>query len=379
MSLWDEKKEAKGKVRRHSAIKKKVIKTDMTLFYSMLIACVIGLIAVYSATHSFSGYSNIIVQSCGFLIGLLAVYILNKIDYEQYGLLSKYIYIGSMALLVLVLIIGRSGDWGAQSWIRIGPVGIQPSEIAKIAFILTFSEHLSRVEKTINEPKTILWLLVHLLIPVALILLQPDAGSAMVFGFIFIVLMFAAEISYKYIFAATGAGVIALPIIYAFVLSPYQKHRIQVFFNPDLDKLGSGYNVIQSKIAVGSGEFFGKGYLAGTQNQLDVLPTKHTDFIFSTIAEEWGFVGALLVVAVLFFIIFRCIKASKKASSLYGKYICLGVAAMLIFHTFENIGMCIGLMPVTGIPLPFISYGGTSLITNMVAIGIVLSVTRKRY
>ena len=259
MSLQDEKKEAKGKVRRHSAIKKKVIKTDMTLFYAMVIACVIGLIAVYSATHSFSGYSNIIVQSCGFLIGLLAVYILNKIDYEQYGLLSKYIYIGSMALLVLVLIIGRSGDWGAQSWIRIGPVGIQPSEIAKIAFILTFSEHLSRVERTINQPKTILWLLVHLLIPVALILLQPDAGSAMVFGFIFIVLMFAAEISYKYIFAATGAGVIALPIIYAFVLSPYQKHRIQVFFNPDLDKLGSGYNVIQSKIAVGSGEFFGKG------------------------------------------------------------------------------------------------------------------------
>ncbi len=365
---------------RYSHItKNKADSTDRSLFFAMVAACVVGLIAVYSATRSFETYSNVIIQGGAFVIGLVAIYFLQKINYEQYGYLSKYIYLFSTFLLVLVLIIGKSGDWGAQSWIRIGPIGIQPSEVAKIGFILTFSYHLTQVEENLKKPSVIIGLLVHIGILVGLIMLQPDLGSVMVFVFIFIVLMFAAGIPYKLIGITAGAGVVALPIIYKFFLSPYQKHRIQVFFNPDLDKLGSGYNVIQSKIAVGSGQLYGKGYLEGTQNQMGILPTKHTDFIFSTIAEEWGFIGALAVVILLFYIIVRCIDASKKANSLYGRYICLGVAAMLIFHTFENIGMCIGLMPVTGIPLPFISYGGTSLITNMVAIGIVMSVTKKKY
>lgn len=358
---------------------KKSVYTDRTLLYAVIIACVVGIVAIYSATLSFETNTNVIIQSCGLLLGLVAVWVLNKIDFEQYGYWSKYIYIACCALLVLVLIIGKSGDWGAQSWIRIGPIGIQPSEIAKIGFILTFSCHVAKEDGNINKLPVIGKLILHIAIPVFLILLQPDAGSAMVFGFIFIVIMFAAGISYKYVAAAAGIGAVSLPLIYHFVLGEYQKHRIQVFFNPDLDKLGSGYNVIQSKIAVGSGEFYGKGFLNGTQNQLGILPTKHTDFIFSTIAEEWGFIGAIAVVLLLFFIIFRCIKASKNTNSLYGKYICLGVSAMLIFHTFENIGMCIGLMPVTGIPLPFISYGGTSLITNLIAIGIVLSITRKKF
>lgn len=361
------------------AAKKRAGQTDKPLLFAMILACVIGIAAVYSAALSYSSHTNVIVQTCGFLLGVAAVYFLNKIDYEQYGYLSKYIYIACAALLVLVLVIGKSGDWGSQSWIRIGPVGIQPSEIAKVGFILTFSHHLTLVEDKINKPLTILGLFVHIGILFFLIMRQPDLGSAMVFGFIFVVLVFTAGISYKYVLAAAGVGAVSLPLIYFFILSPFQKNRIQVFFNPDLDKLASGYNVIQSKIAVGSGGIFGKGYLAGTQNQLGILPTKHTDFIFSTIAEEWGFIGALLVALLLFFIIFRCIRAAKNAGTSYGKYICIGVAAMFIFHTFENIGMCIGLMPVTGIPLPFISYGGTSLLTNMLAVGIVLSITRRKY
>lgn len=361
------------------AVKKNQNRTDMWLLGAMIIACIAGIIAIYSATYSFESNTNIIVQTFSFIIGAVAVYFLNKMDYGQYGFLAKYIYIFCSLLLVLVLIIGKSGDWGAQSWIRIGPVGIQPSEIAKVGFILTFSYHLTKVEKEINHPLTILGLLAHIGFLVFLIMLQPDAGSAMVFAFIFIVLMFSAGISYKYVITAAGLGILSLPLVYMFLLSPYQQHRIQVFFNPELDKLGSGYNVIQSKIAVGSGEFYGKGFLNGTQNQLGILPTKHTDFIFSTIAEEWGFIGAMAIVLLLFFIIFRCISVGKNSGSSYGKYICIGVAAMLIFHTFENIGMCIGLMPVTGIPLPFISYGGTSLITNMMAIGIVLSVSRRKF
>ena len=301
--------------------------------------------------------------------------VLTLFDYEQYEVLVKYIYGAAVFLLILVLVVGTAGTWGAKSWIRIGPVGIQPTEIAKLAFIITFSYHLTAVKDTLNQPKTLLWLLAHVGVMIALILLQPDLGSVLVFVFMFAVMVFVAGISYRYIFAALGAGAALVPVVYHFFLSDYQKHRILVFFNPDLDRLGSGYNVIQSKIAVGSGQLFGKGYLHGTQNQLGFLPTKSTDFIFSVIAEELGFLGAAAVLVLLFCVIIRCFRAGQNANTVFGRNICVGTAAMLLFHTFENAGMCIGLMPVTGIPLPFISYGGTSLITNMAAVGLVLSVT----
>jgi rod shape determining protein RodA len=204
--------------------------------------------------------------------------------------------------------------------------------------------------------------------------MQPDMGSAMVFMFVFLCLLFVAKLSYKYIVPVAILTISSMPFIYKYVLSEYQQWRIQVFLNPDIDALNRGYNVIQSKIAVGSGQIWGKGYLQGTQNQMGYLPTKYTDFIFSVISEEFGFIGAALVVIALFLLIYRCFKVAKKADNSFGRYICVGVAAMLLFHTFENVGMCIGLMPVTGIPLPFISYGGTSLVTNLIAIGLVMSV-----
>lgn len=348
---------------------------DKILFGLVIAACLLGILAVYTATRSYGSISDVIVQSAAFLLGLVAMLVLVQFDYEQYEGLSKYIYVASLLLLVLVLVVGTSGTWGAKSWIRLGPVGIQPTEIAKVAFVITFSCHLTAVRDAINHPKTILGLLVHVGIIIGLIMLQPDLGSVLVFVFMFAVMVFAAGISYKYIFGALAIAAALVPVAYTFLLSPYQQHRIQVFFNPDLDRLGSGYNVIQSKIAVGSGGFFGKGYLHGTQNQMGFLPTKSTDFIFSVIAEEMGFIGAAAVLVLLFLIIFRCFRAAENSNTLFGRYICIGVAAMLLFHTFENAGMCIGLMPVTGIPLPFFSYGGTSLITNMVAIALVLSVT----
>lgn len=296
-------------------------------------------------------------------------------DYEQLKNLVKPIYIFAVAILILVLLVGIGHEsWGAKSWIRIGAVGIQPSEIAKICFIVTFSFHLSKVHDDINKPLVILGLLLHIGVLLGLIALQPDFGSALVFVFMFCCFMFVAKISYKYIIPIGVVGVASLPFIYKYILSPYQQDRINVFFNPELDPRGSGYNVIQSKIAVGSGQLWGKGYLEGTQNQMGYLPTKYTDFIFSVISEELGFVGAIIVVALLFFIIYKCFKTAQKADNVFGRYICVGVGSMLLFHVFENVGMCIGLMPVTGIPLPFISYGGSSLVVNMIAIGLVLSV-----
>ncbi len=351
---------------------------DGILMYITIITSIMGLFAVYSATLSLGGISNILVQTGAFIVGTAAMISLSYFDYEQYNLLALPIFIFSMAILVLVLLIGTGADEvGAKSWIRFGPVGIQPAEIAKLGFVITFGYHLSKKEKTINTLGTLFGLFVHLLAYLVLIMLQPDAGSAMVFGFMFIVLLFLSGLSYKIILPAVGIGAASLPFIYKFALSPYQQHRIQVFLNPEMDPLGKGYNVIQSKIAVGSGGFFGKGYLEGTQNQLGFLPAKHTDFIFSTIAEELGLIGALVVVALLLVIITRAFMIAARSNNSFGRNIAAGVGAMLLFHTIENVGMCIGLMPVTGIPLPFFSYGGTSMLTNLVAVGLVLSVSRR--
>ena len=348
---------------------------DKILFLLVIVTGIVGLFAIYSATRSMNTNSQIAVQAGAFLIGIPLMLFLSKINYQTFGYTAMPIYIVCIILLISVLIFGSTGNWGARSWIRFGPIGIQPSEICKVGFAITFAKHLSTIKDRINTLGNFVMLLLHLFILIGLIMLEPDAGSAMVFCFMAALMMFVAGLSYKYIIPTGLISFASLPIMYFFFLSDYQKHRIQVFLNPEMDRLGSGYNVIQSKIAVGSGGLFGKGYLKGTQNQLGFLPTKHTDFIFSVISEELGFIGALVVVLLIFLIILRCIKIAREADDLFGKYICVGIAAMLIFHTFENIGMCIGLMPVTGIPLPFISYGGTSLLTNMIAMGIVLSVS----
>lgn len=348
---------------------------DWITFGISIVLAVIGIIIIYSATRTTGSNTNVIVQSGAAVLGLGLMLFLCFFDYEQFANAVKYIYIFAVAILIIVLLFGTSGDWGAKSWIRFGAIGIQPAELAKICFILTFSYHLSKVEDRINEILVILGLILHLSVLLILILMEPDLGSSLVFMFMFACMVFVARISYKYVIAVLGLGVVSLPLIYNFLLGDYQRQRINVFFDPTIDPLGDGYNVIQSKIAVGSGQLWGKGYLQGTQNQMGYLPTKSTDFIFSVFSEEFGFVGAIVIVALLFWLIFRCFRAAQRSDNSYGRYIATGVGAMLLFHVFENVGMCIGLMPVTGIPLPFISYGGTSLITNMVAIGLVLSVT----
>lgn len=360
------------KVAKHSVI---LMEFDWVLFVLPILLSVFGIICIYSATRTANTTTNVIVQSGSFVIGAALMLLVCFFDYEQFKNLIKPIFAFAVGILILVLLIGIGGDEvGATSWIRFGAIGIQPSEIAKICFIITFSCHLSLVDHKINQPLVILGLLLHLGVLVGLIMLQPDMGSTMVFIFMFICLMFVAKLSYKYILPISAIGIGSLPFIYKYVLSEYQQGRIQVFFNPELEPMKRGYHVIQSKIAVGSGQLWGQGYLSGMQNQMGYLPTRHTDFIFSVISEEFGFIGASLLVIALFVLIYRCFKVAQKADNTFGRYICVGVGAMLLFHTFENIGMCIGLMPVTGIPLPFISYGGTAMVTDMIAVGLVMSV-----
>ncbi len=352
---------------------------DVKLLIAVLITAVFGIFMVNTATVSSGSIRYVLVQSVAFVLGLSGALIITFIDYS---VLKKFRYVAmavgvSLLILVLVLGFGRE-DTGTQGWINIGPVNLQPAEIAKVCFLVSFASHISKIREDINAIPNILLLLLHLAVPVALILLQPDAGTAMVFVFMFIIMMFFAGISYKYILSSIGVGIAGCLIAWFFFLKDYQKARIFSFLNPEADPLGTGYHIIQSKIAVGSGQLFGTGYGQGIQTQMGYLPEKQTDFIFAVICEELGFIGALVTICLLFFILYRIFINAHRARDTFGEMLCAGAGAMLFFHVVENIGMCINLLPITGIPLPFISYGGSNMITSMITIGIVLSVSFHR-
>ena len=356
---------------------KKYDKILIALFFA---AVIIGLIFIYSATRSMGGnLKYIIVQSVGLFIGLSLMFIITYIDYEDLADLWKFFTVVSLFLLGLVLVIGIGAEsTGTKGWIRFGSIGIQPAEIVKICFIITFAKHLDTIKHDINYIKNVFLMLLHLAIPLGLILAQPDFGSAMVFVFIFVIMVFVANIDWRYILSAIGiSGVIGV-VAWFFFLESYQKNRRYALFNPESAAESYGYHVVQSKIAIGSGQVTGKGLLNGIQTQLGYLPEKHTDFIFSVIGEEGGIIMCMITTLILMGMILRCIKIAREAKDELGSFICMGVAAMWLFHTFENIGMTLGIMPVTGIPLPFISYGGSSVMTNCMALGLVLNVYMRR-
>ena len=351
-------------------------KVDRGLIIAVIFLTVMGLFAVYSATRTIGGKTNIIVQAGAAFLGFALMLFVAFCDYELYERFAGFIFAGYTGMLLFVLAAGITGIWGSKSWIKVFGISIQPSEFAKLGFIITLSAHLAKIKDGINTFKGILRLIIHLACPLSLVLLQPDFGTAAVFAGIFAVLLIMAGLSPKIYIPIMGAVLALVPVVYRF-LSGYQKKRIMVFLNPDTDPTGGGYNVIQSKTALGSGGFPGSGYLKGISTQNGFLPAKHTDFIFSSFSEEFGFFGSLLMILILMFIILRIGTVAKRSNALFGKYVCTGIGAMLFLHTFENIGMCMGLMPVTGIPLPFVSYGGSSMVTNFICIGVVLSVSRR--
>ncbi len=210
-----------------------------------------------------------------------------------------------------------------------------------------------------------------------LVLVQPDLGTAVVYLFIFFSIAFIADIAGRYLALVLGAGLALMPVFWHF-LKDYQKSRLMVFLNPNIDPLGAGYTVIQSKIAIGSGMFFGKGWMGGTQSQLNFLAERHTDFIFSVLGEEWGFFGGLTMIVLYAMLVFMILKVSDTAKDMFGRLFCVGVAALLFFHSFINIAMNVGACPVVGLPLPFISYGGSSLVINLFAIGMVLNIAKQK-
>lgn len=353
-------------------------KIDMVLLISSILAALIGIFAINSAAWTLDGHiRHILVQSLALVLGIGAMSSVIFFSYKYFEKLRFLIFAAGIGLLILVLAIGKLSN-GTQGWIVLGPITLQPSEIAKICFIITLSLHISKKYESINTAKTLIGLALHLLCYITPVLMQPDFGTAMVFVVIFAFELFFAGLYKKYILWVLGAGVVVSPIIW-FLLEEYQKNRIISLFFPEKDPTGSGYHVLQSKLAIGSGMLWGRGYLKGPQTQYGYLPEKQTDFIYSVIGEEFGIIGAIFVFALLFLIVYRCFDNARSCShDTFGEMICIGVGSMMFFHVFENIGMCLGLMPITGIPLPFISYGGSNLVTCFIAIGLVQNVRMRR-
>jgi rod shape determining protein RodA len=363
-------------------IDRKLVKNiDFVLLLAVIALIGISVTVISSATHvpDTGNYSYIQRQLVWFVLSLFTMFAVIMVDYNTVGSFAYMFYAGSILFLLLVKIPGigvvRNG---ARSWIDLGVSSIQPSEFAKLGIIISFAKLLENRKDKLRSIKELIIPAAFVGLPIVLVLTEPDLGGALVFVAIFIGMIFVAGISYKLVAWGAALAVAAVPAAWLWVLEAHQKNRILAFLNPDLDPLGIGYHVIQSKIAVGSGRLLGKGLYNGTQNKLNFLPYQHTDFIFSVLGEELGFVGALVVILLLFLVLFRILDTARSAKDEYGALLSIGVLSMLTFQVFENIGMTIGLMPVTGITLPFMSYGGSSLLVNMIAIGIVINVGMRK-
>lgn len=355
--------------------KKKFLKRfDFTLFFTVILLNIYGLIMIYSATRD-SSLRYIKVQSIALFLGFIAIAFFTFIDYDIFGKFYIPIYVFCNILLIAVLIFGTGEiEKGARSWLYIPGLGtFQPSEPIKIGIIICVAKLIENNKENINKFPTLLKILLFAGLPIALIMKQPDFGTAFVFMFFLIVMLFAAGLNIKYYIYAASMALIAAPIAWM-KLEPFQKRRILDFLNPSRDPLGSGYQVTQSKIAIGSGKALGRGLFNGVQAQFGYIPENHTDFIFAVIGEELGLIGGLALIILYFIMIYRLIKIAREAKNTFGSLIVIGICAMMIFHIWENIGMTMGLMPVTGIPLPFVSYGGSFLLLNMSCIGLALSV-----
>lgn len=355
---------------------------DYVLIASVAGLTLLGLVMIYSATRFNTSlnmgdpYFFVKKQAAAMFIGVVALLFILITDYRYFDRLASPIYLGNILLLLLVLGLGHRIS-GAQSWFRLGPFLMQPSEFAKIAVITTLASYLSR-KQDLSSLRALITPFMHLGLPTILILLQNDLGTALVFLAILAGMLYMAGARPRDLLTIALVGLAVSPLAYFFFLKPYQRSRLLIFLNPYRDPMGDGYNVIQSTIAIGSGRFFGKGLFGGTQAKLNFLPAHHTDFIFSVVGEELGFIGAAIVLLIYCTIVLRTFRAASLAKDAYGRLVAAGVGSMFLFHVLVNVGMTMSIMPVTGIPLPFLSYGGSSLIANLIGMGLVLNVHMRR-
>lgn len=356
---------------------------DWVLVTSTIVLVVIGCLVIGSATHvNKEGIlsSSLMIKQIAFFLGNCVIVVgMQWFDYRRLRGMGKVIYAVTLLMLIAVMLVGTSA-LGAQRWIQIGPITIQPSEFTKLMMIVSLAMLLEPRVQKLNTFKALVPIFIFMGIPTLLVFRQPDLGTSLVYIAVMSVMLFVSGIRMRLV-QIMGGGLLALLPLSWFILKEYQKQRILVFLNPNVDPFGAGYHIIQSKIAIGSGQIFGKGLFEGTQSQLNFLPENHTDFIFSVVGEELGFVGCAVIIFLLCLIMYRTIVIARTSNDTFGMLIATGIGAMFGFEVLVNMGMTTGIMPVTGIPLPFVSYGVSALTTNLISIGLLLNIgmrNRKR-
>ncbi len=334
----------------------------------------VGMVALATASEPWT-FSTLATKQLIFLIlGLIIIALVSRIDYRILCRYSWWLYGGVTLILVIVLVYGKMAG-GSQRWIEFGPVRLQPSEFAKLAMVFALADTVVRVRQMVGWFWASLLGLLVVFPPMALILLQPDLGTALVFLAIWFGLLFIGGIKLRILLGYIITGVLLVPAMIPF-LKDYQRQRLFGFLNPEADPMGSGYQVLQSKTAIGHGGFFGQGLFQGSQTMLGYIPGAHTDFIFAVAAEETGIVGAGLILLGLGLVIFAGLAISEVTDDMLGKLVAGGIIGMISFQVVVNVGITLGMMPVTGIPLPFISYGGSAFLSNSIAIGVLVSIYR---
>ncbi|MCM8797169.1 MAG: rod shape-determining protein RodA [Candidatus Omnitrophica bacterium] len=357
------------------------------IFIIAFLITLLGILSIYSSTFQKEGrlWEDIYKkQTLWVALGMIIFIIISNISYRRFWDWTYPMYAAGLFLLLLVFILGVV-RLGAQRWLKIAWFNFQPSEFAKLTTVIFLARYFSK--KSPNEItlssrrfgifRGILLPFVFVAIPMFLIMEQPDLGSAAMIFFVFLALLYLTEIRLKYINIFLFAVLFSFPILWR-VLKEYQKQRLLVFLNPNIDPLGAGYTVIQSRIAIGSGGLFGKGWMAGTQSQLHFLPESHTDFIFATFAEQWGFLGSLALLLLYFLLIRQGFIIAGRTQDTFGKLLACGITLMLNLQILVNLAMTMGAAPVVGLPLPLMSYGGSSVVTTFFALGILVSIDRER-
>ncbi|MBU1102711.1 rod shape-determining protein RodA [Patescibacteria group bacterium] len=351
-------------------------KLDWILIAAAMAMCAIGSLTLFGIDAGGQAGSFFNKQILFVAIGAAVMFGLSFFDYrifKNYTFIPVILYVILLILLVLVLILGKEIR-GSVGWFRLGEINFEPVELAKIIIILVLAKYFSGRHVEVYRVRHIIASLVYVGLPLGLVLLQPDLGSSLILIAIWLGIVILSGIKPRHLMVVLLSGIIISSLAWAFALKPYQQERILSFLNPSKDPLGHSYNLIQSKIAIGSGGLWGKGLGHGSQSQLNFLPEKHTDFIFAVLAEEWGFLGILFLFAVYLLFFWRLIKLIFICRNNFFRLFVAGFALMLFAQIFINVGMNLGLVPITGISLPFISYGGSNLLINFIALGIVQSI-----
>jgi rod shape determining protein RodA len=347
---------------------------DLSVLLPALLLSFVGVAMVFSATHAKLEMSHLYLKQLAWIgIGCGGMLFFASLNHQV--LLQRYAIPAYWALVVLLALLLAAGQEvaGSRRWLNLGPISLQPSEFAKIATTLVLARFLSGRQDRVTSWDTVVGALLLAGLPMVLILKEPDLGTALLFVAVVFVMMYMVGVPLKRLLAIIGGGIFASPLIWL-LLKDYQRKRLLVFLNPGADTLGSGYNVIQSKIAIGSGQLMGKGWLAGTQGQLKFVPEHHTDFIFSVLAEEWGFIGSALLLVLFTIFLLQALRVARVARDMQGSLIAVGLTTLLTVQVLINLGVATGILPATGITLPLISYGGSSLLTTYCIIGILMNI-----